>query len=250
MTLSDYNFLLSAMERVVSLHREIPESEKKESFLENRINSMKHSLRDVEENLTDSRYIRKTNSTIKEPEHPGDLDKRKIMIMESEIETIQNLMVNLKSEYKQVDNEIIGLKNSLAGRSLLKTLFSWGNANQMAEIHMAGFKRGEISRKIQLERDKINTIKSRIKSLKEDHKSEISTYDRYKKEHFDLLKSLEKERDYKERVFKLRLGDLNQSINSTKSELEQTRKKILETNQEIISALESVAHLTPHNSKL
>ena len=98
---------------------------------------------------------------------------------------------------------------------------------------------------------KSNSIKSQIVAFKETHKFDVSNYDRFQmKEHVDMLKSLKKGSNDKERAIKERIENLNQSMNSKNPELEQSSKDILESKQEIISALESVAHLTPHNSEL
>ena len=246
--LGDYETLLSAMEKVILLQRGIPELEKKESLLQDRISSVKEDLRESEKNLFHS--VRYMNSRLKEPEPPEELDKRKIMNLEAGIEMIQHSVNRLESEYKLAENEISDLKKSIAGKSLLKSLFTFGNANLHAEISIIELRRDEVNRKLQLELDEIKSIKSQIVELKEIHKFNVSNYDRFLREHVDMLNSLKKESNDKERVIKERIENLNQSINSKKSELEQSSKDILESKQEIISALESVAHLTPHNSEL
>ena len=120
MTLEDYNFLLSAMERVVSLKNDALNLENKELSIKDEIKSLENRIKVAEANTSDSSFMSKLDLGIQEPTHPGDAPKGLIAVNEKEIEGIETLLEEIKEEYKQLDSRISELKKT----NLIKIVFS------------------------------------------------------------------------------------------------------------------------------
>ena len=112
MTLEDYNFLLSTMERVVSLKNDASNLENKELSIKNEIKSLENKIRVAEANTSDSSFMSKMDLGIQEPTDPGDMPEELIASREKELEEIGAFLETVKGEYKQLDREIEELKKS------------------------------------------------------------------------------------------------------------------------------------------